>query len=580
MKKLFTFLLVFTVGFSAFSQSDKQLNKLFLEIEKVEKAYAIENPIWQGKHPEKYVFQKIDNQIKRSNELKVKLESLIAIPDSKLSDQSKINKQIRILQLRNSISQTQFKIYLIPFNAEGGFFNSPSFFLPNLPFETKEDFDRYLKWLPTFAEFISYNQNLMKMGIEEKIQAPKAIARNAVDLLDSWTKNDITLHPFYSPIKNIPSNISQADREAIEKSANEILAETILPAYKKLKKFIEQEYLPQAPKKVGISEIKDGNAYYENRIKHFTTLDITPDSVYATGLSEVARIRKQMKKIIQEVEFEGNFSEFLQFLRTDPQFYPKTGQELLNKAAWLSKKAEGQLPKLFSKLYSLPFTVEPVPDAIAPKYTGGRYVGGSRSQNKPGIYWVNTYNLSSRTLYTLPALSLHEAVPGHHLQITLASELEGFPAFRSGYYISAYGEGWGLYSEYLGEEMGMYETPYDLFGRYTYEMWRACRLVVDVGLHYKGWTRQQAIDYMASNTALSMHEVTTEIDRYIGWPGQAVSYKMGELTILTLRKRATDTLGNAFDLQQFHDVILRNGAVPLPILEAEVDKYISSEKSK
>ncbi|WP_436517364.1 DUF885 domain-containing protein [Ekhidna sp. To15] len=580
MKKLFTLIALFLFGFTLLGQANKQLNKLFNQIEGIEKTYAITNPIWDGLHPDTYVFQKVDNQIKQANELKAKLESLIAIPDNELTDQGRINKQIRILQLRNSISQTQFKTYLIPFNAEGGFFNSPSFFLPNLPFKTKQDYDNYLRWLPSFATFIFYNQELMAKGIAEKIQAPKVIAKNAVDLLESWTQSDITLHPFYSPIKSIPADISQADRESIEKNAQRIISETILPSYKKLKKFIEQEYLPAAPRKVGISEINKGKAYYENRVKHFTTLDITPDSVYATGLAEVARIRNQMEQIIKDVKFEGSFTEFLQFLRSDPQFYPKSGQELLNRAAWLSKKAEGQLPRLFSKLYSLPFTVEPVPDAIAPKYTGGRYVGGSRSKNKPGIYWVNTYNLSSRTLYTLPALSLHEAVPGHHLQISLASELEGLPEFRDGYYISAFGEGWGLYSEYLGEEMGMYETPYELFGRYTYEMWRACRLVVDVGLHYKGWTRQQAIDYMASNTALSLHEVNTEIDRYIGWPGQAVSYKMGELTILALRKRAVEALGATFDIQQFHDVILRNGAVPLPILEAEVDKYISSEKSK
>ncbi|MEP1033646.1 DUF885 domain-containing protein [Ekhidna sp.] len=581
MKKLYSSAIVtLFLSFSLHAQSDKQLNKLFIEIGKIEKSYAVSNPVWSGEHPKKYVFQKAEAQIKLANELKAKLESLIAIADDKLSDQAQINKQIKILQLKNSISQTQYKTYLIPFNSEGGFFNSPSFFLPNLTFKTKQDYDNYLNWLPSFAEFISYNQGLMKQGIEEKIQAPKVIAKNAVDLLATWTKDDVTAHPFYAPIKNIPANISQADREAIESGAQKVISEVILPSYKKLRKFIDQEYLPKAPKKVGISEIKDGRAYYENRVQHFTTLAITPDSVYATGLSEVARIRKLMEWIIKDLQFEGSFAEFLQFLRTDPQFYPQSGQELLNRAAWLSKKAEGQLPMLFSKLYSLPFTVEPVPDAIAPKYTGGRYVGGSRSQNKPGIYWVNTYNLSSRTLYTLPALSLHEAVPGHHLQITLASELEGLPGFRSGYYISAFGEGWGLYSEYLGEEMGMYETPYELFGRYTYEMWRACRLVVDVGLHYKGWTRQQAIDYMAENTALSLHEVNTEIDRYIGWPGQALSYKMGELTIITLRKRANTALGDRFDIQQFHDVILRNGAVPLPILSAEVEKYISSEKSK
>ncbi|MEQ8905982.1 DUF885 domain-containing protein [Ekhidna sp.] len=560
------------------AQSNESLTSILNRIDKVDESYEVENVIWQGKHPEKYIFQKVDSKVEKVNQLRPLLRELEQIPSNELNDQEIINRSIKVLQLRNEISQIDFKTYLVPFNAEGGFFNSPSFFLSNLPFNSKADYDAYFTWLTTFPEYLSYNQELMQEGIAEEIQAPKIIVQNILDLLESWTQDDIQSNPFYAPILNIPAEISDEDRLAIKKEAEKVIYGSILPAYKNLYQFIENNYLPTAPEKVGISEIKNGRAYYENRVHHFTTLDITPDSVYATGLAEVARIRKLMDQIIAEVEFEGDFAAFLKFLRTDEQFYPKTGQELLNKAAWLSKKAEGQLPKLFSKLYELPFTVEPVPDAIAPKYTGGRYVGGSKNQGKPGIYWVNTYNLESRTLYTLPALTLHEAVPGHHLQITLASELEGLPEFRNGYYISAFGEGWGLYSEYLGEEMGMYETPYDLFGRYTYEMWRACRLVVDVGLHYKGWTREQAVKYMAENTALSLHEVNTEIDRYIGWPGQAVSYKMGELTIKKLRAKATDELDDQFDIQAFHDAILKNGSVPLPILEKEIDKYISAQK--
>ncbi len=580
MKKILLALTFFLSCLISIGQSDKRLNKLFLEIKKIENENSISNPIWNGKHPTTYSFQKIEVDIKKAEKLESKLQALLDISNESLSDQGKINKEIKILQLRNFISTIKYKIYLIPFNAEGGFFNAPTYFLPNLPFETSTDYETYLTWLPTYANFIAYNQELMNRGIQEGIQAPKVIVNNTLDLLKTWTNDDVSQSPFYRPFNNIPSAISNSQALELKEKASEIISKSILPAYKRLKQFIEQEYLLNAPEKVGISEINNGKSYYENRVRHFTTLDITPDSVYKTGLSEVARIRGLMNKIIEDLAFEGSFEDFLNFLRTDPQFYAKTGQELLNRAAWLSKKAEGQLPKLFSKLYSLPFTVEPVPDAIAPKYTGGRYVGGNRAQNKPGIYWVNTYNLKSRTLYTLPALSLHEAVPGHHLQISMANELKDLPGFRSGYYISAFSEGWGLYSEFLGEEMGMYETPYDLFGRYTYEMWRACRLVVDVGLHYKGWTRQEAIDYMAKNTALSLHEVTTEIDRYIGWPGQAVSYKMGELTILALRKRASKVLGEDFDIQQFHDAILRNGSVPLPILEAEVDNYISSAKSK
>ncbi|MEQ9465810.1 MAG: DUF885 domain-containing protein [Ekhidna sp.] len=571
MKKIFLILLC--LPFFASSQGNETLQLIFNQLDSLDNAYRIENTIWWGQHPEKFTYQTVEKRIEKAEYQAKYLADLEAILEEQLTDQEQINRSIRILQLKDEISDIEYKTYLIPFNAEGGFFNSPSFFLSRLPFND-EDIEDYIRWLPSFSEYISYNQNLLRMGMKEKIQAPKVIVQNIIALLEPWTSDDIASNPFFMAINN--ESVSADNKEKVKNT----IKTKVLPSYQALLRFLNEKYLPSSPEKVGISEIKNGRAYYEDRIRHFTTLDISPDSVYNIGLAEVSRIRSLMDEIIQEVEFKGDFAAFLNFLRTDPQFYPKTGQELLNKAAWLSKKAEGQLPKLFSKLYTLPFTVEPVPDDIAPKYTGGRYVGGSRSQNKAGIYWVNTYDLKSRTLYTLPALTLHEAVPGHHLQITLASELEGLPDFRSGYYISAFGEGWGLYAEYLGEEMGMYETPYDLFGRYTYEMWRACRLVVDVGLHYKGWTRQEAVDYMAKNTALSLHEVNTEIDRYIGWPGQAVSYKIGELTIKRLREKATKELGNRFDIQKFHEEILKNGSVPLPILIAQIEKYISAEKAK
>ncbi|MEO9871549.1 MAG: DUF885 domain-containing protein, partial [Ekhidna sp.] len=574
MKKCFRYSIILVLlSNSLLAQSGKKLSKIFAEIDEVNKSYSVRNTIWSGKHPKEYTFQRVDAKIETADKLRGKLELLSSIPDDKLSDQNKINKQIKILQLRNSISQIDYKIYLIPFNSEGGFFNSPSFFLPNLPFESIQDYDDYLEWLPSFTNFITYNKSLLQNGIDEKIQAPKVIVKNIISLLEPWTTNELYKNPFYQPIKNIPSDISEKDRKRIEDQAAGIIKGKILPVYLELMDFLKNQYLVSAPEKIGIGEIKNGKAYYENRVQHFSTLNISPDSVFTIGEAEVSRIRKQMENVITELDFKGSFADFLQFLRTDEQFYAKSGQELLNYAAWLSKKAEGELPRLFSKLYELPFTVAPVPENIAPNYTSGRYSGGSRTQNKSGAYWVNTYNLSSRTLYTLPALTLHEAVPGHHLQIQIASELEDIPDFRRTYYISAFGEGWGLYAEYLGEEMGMYETPYDLFGRYTYEMWRACRLVVDVGMHYKGWTREEAINFMSKNTALSLHEVNTEIDRYIGWPGQALSYKLGELMIKKLRSRAETKLGERFSIQEFHNTILRNGSVPLPILEEQVDKY-------
>ena len=409
--------------------------------------------------------------------------------------------------------------------------------------------------------------------------APKVVTRNLLNLLKPWIVTDIEDHPLYRPFLSLPSDINPDDLESLQNYASSVFNDHVLPAYERCHEFIQNEYLPRSKDEPGISLLPGGKSFYEARVRYFTTLDKSPDEIFEPGMTEVERIRGLMDNVIDGVGFRGNFSEFLEFLRSSPRFYARTATDLLEKASWLSKKAEGKMPQYFGKLASLPFTVEPVPESIAPNYTGGRYVPGSRENGRPGIYWVNTYNLPSRTLYTLPSLTLHEAVPGHHHQIMLASELEDLPEFRQNFYISAFGEGWGLYAEYLGEEMEMYTTPFELFGRYTYEMWRACRLVVDVGIHYKGWSRQQAIEFLRDNTALSIHEVNTEIDRYIGWPAQALSYKIGELTIKDLRRKAESELGEHFNIKTFHDELLSHGSVPLSALTDIIDRYIQSNKS-
>ncbi|MEM9931250.1 MAG: DUF885 domain-containing protein, partial [Bacteroidota bacterium] len=358
----------------------------------------------------------------------------------------------------------------------------------------------------------------------------------------------------------------------------ELVAQKVYPAYERLRSFLQEEYLPKVKPGIGISEITDGKAYYRQRVRFFTTDEVTPEEVFAIGQKEVARIRAEMEAIIERTGFEGDFAEFLNFLRTDEQFYAKTPEELLSRAAWITKRMEGKLPQYFNNLPRMPLTVSPVPDALAPNYTGGRYSPGSYYGRRAGAFWVNTYNLPSRPFYVLPALALHEGVPGHHTQMMLAAEMEDVPDFRRSLYLSAFGEGWALYCEYLGKEAGIYQTDYEDFGRLTYEMWRACRLVVDPGMHYFGWSREKAVDFLASNTALSLHEVNTEIDRYIGWPGQAVSYKMGELKIRALRKRAEAALGDRFDLAAFHDLVLANGAITMQALEALVDAWINTEE--
>jgi uncharacterized protein (DUF885 family) len=356
-----------------------------------------------------------------------------------------------------------------------------------------------------------------------------------------------------------------------------VVMEGVVPAYQRLLDFFVDEYFTGARTSLGASGLPGGKRFYEEQIYRYATVDMSAGEIHQLGLSEVARIRAEMEAIINELKFEGDFADFIQFLRTDPQFYAKTPHELLAEASYFAKKTDGRLPQLFGKLPRQPYGVAPVPDNLAPFYTGGRYVDAPLDARRGGYYWVNTYALESRTLYTLPALTLHEAMPGHHLQIALASEQGDQPPFRRNDYISAFGEGWALYAEKLGVEMDIYETPYQDFGRLTYEMWRACRLVIDTGIHAMGWSRKQAQDYLVNNTALSVHEITTEVDRYISWPAQALSYKLGEYTIWQLRRDAESRLGENFDLRDFHDFILALGSVPLDVLKDEVGRWVNGQ---
>lgn len=578
MKKIILFLSLLA-SVNAYSQdASNKLSAIFKAIETFENNLDPEDSLFMGQHI-KGPFSKIseETELARSIQYQQFVADMNKIPDNGLSRQEYISKQIMLLKLENSVSSVKYKMFLIPINSEGGIYTSFNRVLGRLPFNSVQDYQDYLGWLPDYVEWLADYLKLMKKGVTQGIVAPKVVINNNIRFIEPWKPDDFSNHPLYAPLINMPEDWEHEVKEELRQKAQIIITNQIIPFYQRLDNFLRNEYLSASPDKPGIKYLSDGEKFYEDRVRHFTTLKLHPDSVYALGIQEVARIKSLMLEVINEIGFTGSFDDFLNFLRTDEQFYAKTPQELLNYAAWLSKKAEGQLPKLFKQLYSLPFTVAPVPDDIAPTYTGGRYVFGSWQQQQPGTYWVNTYKLDSRPLYTLPPLTLHEAVPGHHLQSTLASEITGNPDFRKSYYISAFGEGWGLYSEFLGEEMGMYPSPYDRFGRYTYEMWRACRLVVDTGIHYRGWSRDEAIDYMKSNTALSLHEVNTEIDRYIGWPGQAVSYKIGEIKIKDLRKKAEEQLGEEFDIREFHYHILKNGSVPLPILEEEIERYIKSE---
>jgi uncharacterized protein (DUF885 family) len=418
----------------------------------------------------------------------------------------------------------------------------------------------------------------MTAGLGRGFVQPRVVLEGLDESIAAYVVGDPEKSVFWEPFENFPVGVPEEERRRLRETASEAISEAIVPAYRTFLDFMRNQYMPGGRTSLGASELPEGRSYYAHKIRFYTTLDLSPEEIHLIGQAEVSRIRAEMEAVIREVGFEGGFEEFLSFLRTDPRFYAETPDELLKEASFITKKMDGKLPSLFRTLPRLPYGVEPVPEAIAPKYTAGRYVGAPRGSTQPGYYWVNTYDLSSRPLYALTALSLHEAVPGHHLQIALNNELEDLPNFRRFSYISAFGEGWGLYSEYLGVETGMYEDPYSRFGRLTYEMWRACRLVVDTGIHSMGWSRDRARDFLAGNTALSLHEVATEIDRYISWPAQALAYKLGELRIKDLRRQAEAALGEDFDIREFHDALLLNGSLPLPVLEDEIRRFVAARR--
>jgi len=507
-------------------------------------------------------------------------KQLAEIDRSQLDVQQRINYDMLELELDNRLSHFEAQTYLMPINSEGGFHTGFMYRMGRMRLETLDDYEHYIRTLNDFPRYVQDHIQLMRLGLEKGVTQPAVILKGAPKGLDIHLVEDAEESYFYESFEDLPNSFTGEQQDRLRAAAKKAILESVVRGYADFKTFLEEEYFPNGRKVVGVSAIPGGKTFYEQQVRYFTTLEMSPDAVFEKGQQEVRRIRAEMDSIIRAVNFDGTFDEFLAFLRTDAQFYAKTPKELLQYASFLAKKVDGKLPAYFNTLPRLPYGVAPVPDAIAPTYTGGRYVPGSVEGHRAGTYWVNTYNLPSRPLYVLPSLTLHEAVPGHHLQMALAQELENQHPFRQQTYLSAFGEGWALYCEFLGNEMGMYETPYEQFGRLTYEMWRACRLVVDVGLHYKGWTREEAVDFLANNTALSLHEVNTEIDRYIGWPGQAVSYKIGELTIRELRKEAEAALGDAFDIRAFHDVILQNGAVPLTILEEQVRAYIEEERAK
>jgi uncharacterized protein (DUF885 family) len=506
------------------------------------------------------------------------LERAAKIERAALSPRDRIDYDMWKREMEDELLAYRFGQHRVPITAEGGFHTEFASLPTRTLFSTTKDYENYVARLRQWPEIVGQYVGHMRSGLKTGFTLPQVVLAGFEPQIQTHLVDDPEKSEFFKPFTKFPVGVPEGDRQRLADAGRAAIREGVVPGYRTFLEFMTREYVPAARATTGASELPDGRAYYAALVKSFTTLDVTPEQVHETGKREVARIDAEMRDVMKKTGFQGDLPAFIQFLRTDPRFYPKTPDELMRYASYLAKRIDGKLPSLFGTLPRLPYGVEPVPDAIAAKYTAGRYVPAAVGSTRAGTYWVNTHNLSSRPLYALPALTLHEAVPGHHLQIALQREIPDQRPFRRFAGVGAFVEGWGLYSERLGIEAGFYTDPYDDFGRLTYEMWRACRLVVDTGLHAFGWTRQQALDYLGSHTALSMHEVTTEIDRYISWPGQALGYKMGEIQIRKLRERAEKELGPRFDIRAFHDAVLRNGPVPLTVLEGEIDAWIAERK--
>lgn len=499
------------------------------------------------------------------------MSELDVIDPSTLGDEDQVNYEVFRQQISSLLANQRLRDWEMPFNSDSAFWTNLGFGARR-PIRDVVGYERYIGKLRDIPRYFDDQISNMRDGLKRGYSVPRVTLTgrdvSIKEVVDAKLEDNL----LYTPFKQMPANIPAAEQARLRAQATKAIDESVLPAYRKLLAFMQNEYMQQARTTLAAEVMPGGKELYRAKIREFTTLDLSPAEIHKIGVEEVAKIRAQMDETIVKTGFKGTFPEFLHYLRTDPKFYPKTDEELLMRASWLAKRVDGEIGNYIGLLPRQRFAIRPVPPDLAPFYTAGR---GGRD-----VYLLNTYDLPSRPLFNLPALTLHESSPGHSLQTSLAAEHEGLPDFRRYTYISAYGEGWALYSEKLGIEMGLYDTPYDYFGYLTYQMWRASRLVVDTGIHHLGWTREQAQAFLRDNTALSEHEIETEVDRYIGWPGQALSYYLGEMSIVRSREKAEKALGSDFDIRAFHDAILALGSVPLPVLERRVDRFIEESRAK
>jgi prolyl oligopeptidase len=540
-----------------------------------------ENPMMaSGLGDRRYNDQWTDNSMqaikRRQDETRDFLRRAYAIDRTALSEDDQLNYELFRRSLQDRVDLFKFDSHLIPFYQRGGVQNLDSN-TSRLRFVTVKDYEDWIARLGQIDVVIDQSIDLAEAGRKAGMMSPKILMERIPNQISAQLVDDPEESPFFKVFAEMPDTISDDDQARLRARARSVIDETVLPAYRELNEYFVDTYLPNSRDTIGLSELPNGNEWYELRARQFTTTQMTPDEIHRIGLDEVARLRGEMQKIIDSLDFGGSFNDFLIYLRTDPQFYFDNPEDLYQAYLATSKRIDPELVNLFGTLPRMPYGVKPIPDSIAPDTTTAYYSRPAADGSRAGTYWVNLYKPEVRPKYEIEVLSVHEAMPGHHLQLALQQELGDMPNFRRFMGFTAFVEGWGLYSESLGPDLGLYKDPYSQFGALTYEMWRAVRLVVDTGMHYKGWTRQQAIDFFKDNAAKTELDIVNEIDRYIGWPGQALAYKIGQLKIKQIRGRAETALGDDFDVRAFHDELLGAGALPLDLLEQRMDAWLESQ---
>ena len=555
----------------ATSAADRQLQALYTDFARWSdrEGAQVESADGESQPSEHLPRADAASELRRAADMQAMLKRLDAIPVAQLSADEKVNAAVLRTILENAVADARFRTWEMPFNSDSNFW---TYLDSGRPFANATEYRRYIGRMREIPRYFDEHIANMRAGVARGFSVPRATLEGRDASIATFVERAGDKSPFYKAFDRMPSTITAAEQQQLRSEAQAAIRDAVIPAYRKLLDFYRTEYLAKARTSIAARDLPDGDAYYRAQVREYTTLDMSPEEIHALGLKEVARIDGEMRKTMADSGFKGSLADFLKLLKTNPQFYAKTPDELMGVSSYVAKRVDGVIGDYFGTLPRRRFGIIPVPDALAPFYTAGR--GGLENCQ------MNTYNLPTRPLYNIPALTLHECIPGHSFQAALSEEQKVLPPFRRNIYFSGYGEGWGLYSEWLGNEMGIYRTPYERFGQLSYEMWRAARLVIDTGIHRYGWSRQQAIDYLASHTALSQHEVETEVDRYISWPGQALSYKLGELTIRRLRSEAEAALGPKFDRRRFHDAVLALGSVPLGVLDERMHAWMRDEAAR